>query len=197
MADAAARTAVATAAAALGARDTVELRGAEQARTAAFIVTGAEGGALHRERLRTRYAEYEPNSRDRLVAGSLIPAHWVIQAQRVRLQVYREAMALFERYDLLLAPATPFVASHIAAEAVDLHGQQVPPRAGLGLLAQPLSCIGVPVCCVPLWPAEGQGLPMGVQLVAAPWREDCCLAAAAALERFGIAHTRLPVGIAD
>ncbi len=192
-ADAAARAAVALAAQALGAHDTVLLNGAGLARTAAFVVTGAEGGALHRARLQTHYAEYEPHSRDRLIAGSLIPAQWVIQAQRARLQVYREALALFEHYDLLLAPATPFVASPIGAESIDVNGQPVAPRAGLGLLAQPLSCIGLPVCCVPLWPAEGQGLPMGVQLIAAPWREDRCLAAAAALERAGVAFTRVPV----
>ena len=40
------------------------------------------GGALHRRRLVTHYDYYEPYSRDRLVAGSLVPAAWVQQAQR-------------------------------------------------------------------------------------------------------------------
>ncbi|MCD2513005.1 AtzE family amidohydrolase [Comamonas endophytica] len=191
-ADAAARQALDLAAAALGASDEVEFRGAETARTAAFLITAAEGGALHRERLRSRYAEYEPHSRDRLVAGSLIPVEWVVQAQRLRRQCHQEAMALFSRYDLLLAPATPFAATPLGAATVDLHGQQVPPRAGLGLLTQPLSCIGLPVCTAPLWPALAGGLPLGVQLIAAPWREDLCLMGSAALEARGLAGTRLP-----
>ena len=126
------------------------------------------------------------------MAGGLIPAQWTVQAQRIRLQVYREAMALFERYDLLLAPATPFTATPIGAQEIDLHGTPVQPRAGMGLLAQPISFIGLPVCSVPMWPAAGNGLPMGVQLIAAPWREDLCLAAANALERMQTARTRRP-----
>jgi Asp-tRNA(Asn)/Glu-tRNA(Gln) amidotransferase A subunit family amidase len=39
---------------------------------------------------------------------------------------------------------------------------------------------------VPVWPAEAGGLPIGVQLIAAPWREDLALRAAWALEGSGI-----------
>jgi AtzE family amidohydrolase len=65
-----ARNAVQRAGAALNSTAVVELEGAQRARAAAFIITAAEGGALHRPRLRTRYDEYEPLSRDRLVGGS-------------------------------------------------------------------------------------------------------------------------------
>ena len=53
----------------------------------------------------------------------------------------------------------------------------------MGLLTQPISCIGLPVCAVPVW--EGGALPIGVQVIAAPWREDRVLGVAAALERAG------------
>lgn len=64
----------------------------------------------------------------------------------------------------------------------------MPARASLGLLTQPISCIGLPVVTVPLWgmnPAAPH-LPIGVQLIAAPWREDLCLRVAAALEARGL-----------
>jgi len=187
-----ARRAVRLAAQALAAADTVELAGAEQARAAAFIITSAEGGALHRRRLITNYDDYEPYSRDRLVAGSLVPAAWAQQAQRIRHRVYREALSLFERYDVLIAPATPVPATPIGTTSLTLAGQTLPARASMGLLTQPISCIGLPVCAAPVWPGIGADahLPLGVQLIAAPWREADCLLAAQRLEQAGVALVR-------
>ncbi len=187
-----AHRAVRLAAQALAAADTVELAGAEQARAAAFIITSAEGSALHRRRLITNYDDYEPYSRDRLVAGSLVPAAWAQQAQRIRHRVYREALSLFERYDVLIAPATPVPATPIGTTSLTLAGQTLPARASMGLLTQPISCIGLPVCAAPVWPGIGADahLPLGVQLIAAPWREADCLLAAQRLEQAGVAVVR-------
>ncbi|GAA4334980.1 AtzE family amidohydrolase [Pigmentiphaga soli] len=188
----AAREAVRLAAEALGASTVVELPGAEQARSAAFIITGAEGGALHRQRLRARYAEYEPLSRDRLIAGSLMPAAWVQQAQRVRWRCYQDAMRLLQDYDVLIAPATPVRATPVGTETLDINGTPLPARASMGLLTQPISCIGLPVCAAPVWHGVGADpqLPIGVQLIAAPWREADCLAAARTLETAGLTARR-------
>ena len=196
-ADPAARRAVQLAAAALGATEWTELESAEVARAAAYLITGAEGGALHRPRLIEQYEDFGPSSRARLVAGSLIPATWVIQAQRVRQQAYAQAMELFDRFDLLIAAAAPAVAPRIGQETLVINGRSIPTKAGLGVLTQPISCIGLPVCTVPLWPGEGESpaersLPVGVQLIGAPWREDLCLAAARTLEQAGIAEIRPP-----
>lgn len=202
-----ARKAVALAAGALGTTTTVSLPGAQQARAAAFIITASEGGALHLPRLRTRYEDFEPHSRDRLVAGSLMPASWVVQAQRIRRQFWLEAMRLFQDYDLLLAPATPVLATTIGTDWITINGRELPCRPSMGLLTQPISCIGLPVCVAPLWPHGMPGapspetsgttaprllhLPIGVQLIAAPWREDICLAAAQTLELMGVASCRI------
>ncbi|MDH1177326.1 AtzE family amidohydrolase [Achromobacter mucicolens] len=187
-----ARRAVEIAARALGATDEVDFAAAAQARAAAFVITAAEGGALHRRRLVTHYDYYEPHSRDRLVAGSLIPAAWVQQAQRVRHRAYLEALALFKHYDVLIAPATPVSATPIGADWLTLAGKQLPARASMGLLTQPISAIGLPVCTAPTWPEQDEDghLPLGVQLIAAPWREIDCLRAAHALEQAGAARVR-------
>jgi aspartyl-tRNA(Asn)/glutamyl-tRNA(Gln) amidotransferase subunit A len=194
-ADPAARRSVQMAAAALGATEWTELKSAEVARAAAYIITGAEGGALHRPRLIEQYEDFGPSSRSRLVAGGLIPASWVIQAQRVRQHAYTEAMDLFERFDLLIAAAAPAVAPRVGQETLQINGRSIPTKAGLGVLTQPISCIGLPVCTVPVWPGEGdspaeRALPVGVQLIGAPWREGLCLAAARTLEQAGIAEVR-------
>lgn len=187
-----ARRAVEIAAQALGASAVVELPDTARARAAAFVITAAEGGALHRRKLVTHYDYYEPLSRDRLVAGSLVPAAWVQQAQRIRHRAYRQALALFEQYDVLIAPATPVPATPIGANWPTLAGQQLPARASMGILTQPISCIGLPVCTAPIWPENGQDghLPLGVQLIGAPWREADCLRAAQALQLAGAAHVR-------
>ncbi|PXW28377.1 AtzE family amidohydrolase [Paraburkholderia caballeronis] len=171
---------------ALGARETVEYPDAAVARGAAFLITASEGGQLHLPTLRTRYDDHEPLSRDRLIAGALLPAAWLLHAQRARAVLRRRVLELFERHDVLIAPATPVVAPPIGAAWMDVNGQRLPVRPNLGLLTQPVSCLGLPVVAVPLRTASG--LPLAVQLIAAPWREDLAFEAARRLEAAGLAY---------
>ena len=173
---------------ALGTTRLVELPEVARARAAAFIVTAGEGGALHLDDLRKRANDFDPMTRDRFLANALVPAAWVVQAQRVRHWFARRVARVFETVDVLIAPATPCTAPAIGTEWLEINGQRLPARASMGLLTQPISCIGLPVATVPLWgmnPAAPQ-LPIGVQLIAAPWREDHCLRVAAALEAQGL-----------
>ncbi len=170
---------------ALGAAETVELRDAAAARAAAFLITAAEGAQTHLPDLRTRMDEFEPLTRDRLLAGALIPAQWVLHAQRLRNVFRAQAAALFADWDILVAPATPTVATPIGQEFLEADGARVPLRASFGVYTQPISFIGLPVLTVPLQNAEGV-LPIGVQLIGAPWQEAKLFQAAALLERSGI-----------
>jgi 1-carboxybiuret hydrolase len=74
---------------ALGAARRVTLREAARARAAAIVITAAESGNLHLENLKSRAAEFDPSIRDRFLAASLVPAAWLVQAQRFR-RWYRE-----------------------------------------------------------------------------------------------------------
>lgn len=179
-----------TAARLLDARDLVEWPDPALGRAAAFIISASEGGSLHLDDLRTRADEFEPLSVDRFIAGALQPVAWYLRAQRFR-RVYRERVnALFQQWDVLLAPATPLSAPLIGTEWIDLNGQRLPCRPSLGLLTQPVSFAGCPVVAAPLWPQGTGGLPIGVQLIAAPWREDLALRAAAVLQQAGVAHLK-------
>ncbi|AOS80890.1 MULTISPECIES: AtzE family amidohydrolase [Hydrogenophaga] len=189
-AGAAAREAAALAAASLGASATVEWPDAAQARAAAFITSASEGGALHLQRLRTQAGDFEPLSVDRFISGALQPAAWYVRAQRFR-RAYRDKVnALFRDWDVLIAPATPVAAPAIGTEWIDINGQRFPCRPSIGLLTQPISFAGCPVVAAPLWPEAATGLPIGVQLIAAPWREDLALRAGWALARNGVAKVR-------
>ncbi len=188
-----ARAAVDAVAAALGATQTVDWPEVARARAAAFLITNAEASALHLPDLQRRPQDFEPLSRDRFLAGALLPAAWLVQAQRVRRWFALQAAASFADFDVLLAPATPCAAPAIGTEWLDIAGQRLPARASMGLLTQPVSCIGLPVCTVPVWGAspDQPQLPIGVQIIAAPWREDRVLRVARALEAQGV--VRAPV----
>jgi amidase/aspartyl-tRNA(Asn)/glutamyl-tRNA(Gln) amidotransferase subunit A len=175
---------------ALGTTRLIELPEVDKARAAAFLITCGEGGALHLDDLRRRAHDFDPLTRDRFLANALVPAAWVMRAQRVRHWFARRVARAFETVDILIAPATPCTAPLIGTEWLDIGGRRVQARPSLGLLTQPISCIGLPVVTVPLWglnPAAPH-LPIGVQLIAAPWREDLCLRVAAALEQQGLCH---------
>jgi aspartyl-tRNA(Asn)/glutamyl-tRNA(Gln) amidotransferase subunit A len=176
-------------AAALDVAATIELPEATRARAAAYIITAAEGAALHLDRLRTQAADYDPAVRDRLIAGTAIPAPWVIRAQRFRRWYRDQVVALFKDVDIILAPSTPCRAPKIGEQTFVLDGQTLPIRANIGIFTQPISFIGLPVVAVPVW--LDNGLPLGVQVIAAPWREDLALRVARVLEKNGVA--RAPV----
>ncbi len=172
------------AAIAVGATAEVDIARAAEARAAAFLITNAEGSALHLERLRRRPADFDPDTRDRFLAGALLPASWYVSAQRFR-RMFEQTMAdLFRRHDVILAPSAPVSAPLLGQKTLSIGGKDVPLRAHLGLYTQPISFVGLPVAAVPVR-APGR-LPYGVQVIAAPWREDLCLRVAASLEAAGL-----------
>ena len=189
MAEPEALEAVAVAARALGAERVVEIPEAARARAAAYLITAAEGATLHRERLRARARDFDPAVRDRLIAGAMMPAPFYEQAQRFRRWYRAAVLQLFEGVDVILAPATPCRAPRGGQTLFTLDGVSLPVRANAGLFTQPISFIGLPVVAVPVW--LDAGLPLGVQVIAAPWGEAVALRVARHLEREGIA--RAPV----
>ena len=172
----------------LGASRTVELPQADRARAAAYLITTTEGAALHLDRLKARAADFDPATRDRLLAGAMVPAAWVARAQKLRRWFAGEAARLFETVDIILAPATPCRAPRLGQVSMRIGGETMGVRAHLGLYTQPISFIGLPVAAVPVW-TEGQALPIGVQVIGPPWREDLVLRVAHALDVAGVASS--------
>ncbi len=151
---------------ALQAQDDVVIAEAELARSAAFIMTASEGGNHYLPALRQQPDLFEPHSRERLLAGAMLPAAWYVQAQRFRRHFQQQVVPLFAQYDVLIAPATPCSAPLIGQETIAINGQNLPTKASMGMLTQPISFLGLPVCTVPMTTASG--LPIGVQLIGAP-----------------------------
>jgi len=175
---------------------TVTLPDAQAARAAAFIITMAEGATLHLERLRQRPDDFDPEVRDRLLAGTMLPGVWVERAQKLR-RVFRDrVLRLFDGVDAILAPATPMRAPLLGQKTAMFGGVELPVRPNLGIFTQPISFIGLPVVTVPVW-KHGEELPLGVQVIAAPWREDVCLRIAHQLETAGVCKAPVAQGFAD
>jgi aspartyl-tRNA(Asn)/glutamyl-tRNA(Gln) amidotransferase subunit A len=177
-----AKEAVARVARALGTTRVVEIPEAARARAAAYVITTAEGASLHLDRLRKRPNDFDPAVRDRLLAGAMIPAALVDRAQKFRRWYRTQLLELFKSVDVIIAPATPCIAPKLGQVNFVLDGVEMPVRANIGIHTQPISFIGLPVVAVPV-PLEP--LPIGVQIIAAPWREDIALRVAFALERAG------------
>jgi len=184
--------AVARVAGALGATRAVEIPEAARARAAAYIITTTEGASLHLDRLRRRPNDFDPAVRDRLLAGAMIPAPVVDKAQKFRRWYRAKVLELFKSVDVIIAPATPCVAPKLGQVNFVLDGVELPVRANIGIHTQPISFIGLPVVAVPV-PLEP--MPIGVQIIAAPWREDVALRVAYALERLGVAAAPPPRGL--
>ncbi|MGW1426002.1 AtzE family amidohydrolase [Bradyrhizobium manausense] len=184
--------AVSRVAKALGATRVVDVPEASRARAAAYVITTTEGASLHLDRLRKRPNDFDPAVRDRLIAGAMVPAPLVDRAQKFR-RWYRAQLAeIFKSIDVLLAPATPCTAPKLGQVNFNLDGVELPVRANIGIHTQPISFIGLPVVAVPV-PLEP--LPIGVQIICAPWREDVALRVAYALEQMGVASAPSPRGL--
>jgi 1-carboxybiuret hydrolase len=184
-----ATAAVSRIAAALGARREIELPEVQRARAAAYVITASEGATLHLDRLRQRANDFDPAVRDRLIAGAMIPAGLVLRAQKFRRWYRARVLALFDEVDAILAPATPCTAPRIGQQTFVLDGVETLLRPNIGIYTQPISFIGLPVVAVPVPFAP---LPIGVQVIAAPWREDVALRIAFALERADVAAAPKP-----
>lgn len=183
--------AVSRVAKALGATQVVDVPEASRARAAAYVITTTEGASLHLDRLRKRPNDFDPAVRDRLIAGAMVPAPLVDRAQKFR-RWYRAQLAeIFKSVDVLLAPATPCTAPKLGQVNFNLDGVELPVRANIGIHTQPISFVGLPVVAVPV-PLEP--LPIGVQIIAAPWREDIALRVAHALEKMGAVAAPSPRG---
>jgi len=192
-----AEAAVSAAAEALAATAHVTIPEARRARAAAYVITASEGARLHLDRLRRRAADFDPAVRDRLIAGATVPAGWYLQAQKFRHWYRTQLQRLFDSVDLVIAPATPCSAPAAGQKTMVLRGEEMLVRPNLGLFTQPISFAGLPVAAVPIESgATSGGMPIGVQLIAAPGREDLCLRAARALEQAKVAVARVPTDLA-
>ena len=148
------------------------------------------------------FAEGYPHLADdpALGRGTAAALRWGLDHREERTDALARAQAMrawfaraFEDVDALLTAATPYIAPRLAATEIDLgDGTTMDAhRGGPAWFTTAANVAGLPALSVPFaWSAEG--LPVGLQLIAAPDREPALLAAAALLVPDGAERPPLP-----
>lgn len=138
----------------------------------------AESASLHGDTVRAHPHHFGGEARALLTLSPDIPTDLL---SRARETLRRRTAALFaeHRIDALLTPTTAIVAPLRGESTVLLGERGTPVATALSRFAAWASTTGWPAVSVP---AQVEGLPVGMQLMAPPFREDRCLALAAAIE---------------
>lgn len=148
--------------------------------TVARTILLAEASAAMAPHLERR-SEFGGDIQTLLDTGRMLLATDYINAQRVREQFRRRWRAVFEHHDVVLTPATPNTAPKIGDTVATIGGKQEDVRIASTRFVRGINALGFPAIVIPSGRAKN-GLPLAIQLIAAPWREDVLLRTAAALE---------------
>ena len=184
--------AVARVARALGATRTVEIPEAARARAAAYVITTTEGASLHLDRLRRRPIDFDPAVRDRLLAGAMIPARAGRPRAEIPPLVSRPGAGALQigRRDHRAGDAL----RRAETRADDLRARWRR-TAGARQYRHPHPADFLHRTSGGRRPVPLEPMPIGVQIIAAPWREDIALRVAYALERAGVVSAPPPRGL--
>ncbi|WP_295635724.1 AtzE family amidohydrolase [Novosphingobium sp.] len=162
----------------------IDLPDIARARSAAFLITAYEGGTLHRAALARDAMAFDSATRDRLIAGALVPRKLYDAAQAFRADFCARIDACIADFDVLIAPSAPCVAPLIDDPTIRIDGEMRPARSDLGIHTQSISFAGLPALAVPL--LRPGRLPLGLQLIGRRGGEAALFGFAAMLEAQGV-----------
>jgi aspartyl-tRNA(Asn)/glutamyl-tRNA(Gln) amidotransferase subunit A len=151
----------------------VDLPELTELRILSAAIAQMEIAALHGPTARERWERYGAFFRLRLIGCFAYPGWAYPLAQRLAARARQRFVAALARHrlDLVALPTAPVTAPPLG---------QWSPRSSW--LTAPFNLLGWPAISVPAGTAS-DGLPVGLQLVAHPWREDLAIAAASVVER--------------
>ena len=172
----------------LGARvEAVDLSQGREAAQMNALMTTSDAAAFHRDRLRDHPHQFGADVLARMERGAQFTSTEYILARRFQSEWRRRLERLFEQFDLLLTPATPITAPVIEGlDAIEAARQ-------LTRCTAPFNLAGLPALSVPCG-LSAAGLPIGLQIVAAPWNEARALRAGRAFENATQWHRQTPPG---
>jgi len=149
------------------------LTGADPALLLAIL---PEGTLVHETWLRQRPQDYAEMTRQQLEIGALIPAVDYVRAQQYRSRLLRECLEAFQNVDVLVNPTVAWEAPQEDPNVAGGNGASEARRTG------PFNLTGLPAISVPcgFGPA---GLPLGLQIIGAPFGEALVLRVAYAYEQ--------------
>jgi aspartyl-tRNA(Asn)/glutamyl-tRNA(Gln) amidotransferase subunit A len=160
--------------------------------SAQLTVESCEPSTYHQRWLRERPADYGDDVRLLLELGELHLATHYIQAQRYRSLLRAEFLDAFKSVDVFICPTLPFTATPVGDMSVIIED---------GVVENMLSAImqftgvpsltGLPSLNVPCG-FDDKGLPIGMQVIGAPFDESMLFRVGAAFQSETDFHTRRP-----
>jgi aspartyl-tRNA(Asn)/glutamyl-tRNA(Gln) amidotransferase subunit A len=160
----------------------VELPVLEPAHEASRVIVLAEAIAFHDRFVKENRAGYGPMVLERLEGGYPLTALQYVKAEEVRASLLEAYTGMFREIDCLVGATLPLVAPPIGTTTVPFGDREVSLAEACCTYTAPQNMTGVPALSLPCG-ATRAGLPIGLQLIAGPGREDVVLALGAALER--------------
>ncbi|MBZ5656775.1 MAG: amidase [Acidobacteriia bacterium] len=153
-------------------------------------LASAEAYAFHQPLVARSPELYQPATLARIKSGESVSAADALRASR-DLQASRHAIRkIFDEVDVLITPTVPIPPPDI--KELSEHPEQLRPHELIMLRnTRPFNVWGIPAISVPCGFTK-DGLPIGVQLAAAPWREGLLLQVAFAYEQATDWHKRNP-----
>lgn len=139
----------------------------------------AESASLHGEVVRAEPHQFGGEARALLTLGADLPEADFLPGARRTLRRRTTDLFISRRIDAFLTPTTAIVAPLRGEDTVLLGERRTPVATALSRFTAWAATIGWPAISVPV---STEDLPVGMQLMAPPFREDRCLALAAALE---------------
>ncbi|MCA1554946.1 MAG: amidase, partial [Chloroflexi bacterium] len=149
------------------------------------LMTMSDGAAFHRERMHAKPDDFGSDVLARLRTGAAYTSSEYILARKAQSLLRRAFDQFFRDYDLLLTPTTP-----LAAPTLD-GGDAVAAARTLTRFTAPFNFTGLPALSLPCGFTQN-GLPIGLQVVGARWREADVLRAGCAYEQAVDWHTHKP-----
>ncbi len=155
----------------------------------------ADSIVTHEPYLRESRDDYGPDTLYRTLGGQFVLGHHYSKAMKAQRLIQEEYARVLQGVDLIVTPTTPLVAPRIDAAYVEHCGETHRVRGpGSGLVSRntsPLNATGHPAITLPCG-LNHNGLPIGLQFIAAGFREDLLFQAAAAYEAVSPTQGRRP-----
>jgi aspartyl-tRNA(Asn)/glutamyl-tRNA(Gln) amidotransferase subunit A len=148
----------------------------------ANVVAMAEAGTVHFNWMRECPEDYGPQIRMRLAQSLAIPAPIYLRALQMRSVLLERFLAVaFDRADVLIAPVMPFLPPLSSEVDIGTSPRMNAVVSAMTAFTRPFSFLGLPVVTLPV-AASPEGLPVAIQVIARPWREDLATSLARRLE---------------
>ena len=160
--------------------------------SAQLTIEAAEPSTYHQQWLRSRPQDYGDDVRTLLEVGELLPATHYLQAQRYRSVLRRDFLAAFRKVDVFICPTLPFTATPLGDTTVVIeNGVAEDMLSAIMRFTGIPSLTGLPALSAPCG-FDADGLPIGMQIIGAPFTENYLLGIAAAYQQHTDFHRRAP-----